>query len=71
MPRYLITGQIPQSGFGLDDEPKRFVVEASSLDRACAVVRQVCPDFQMEQARLADPFEGFRCLAPCGPSAKA
>ena len=62
MPRFLIVGQIQAQGFGLDDEPKRLIVEASSLDRACAVVRSLHPDFEMAQGRLARPCEGLGAL---------
>ena len=62
MPRFLISGVVQSQGFGLEPEPKRLVVEASSLDRACAVVRQLHPDFEMAQGRLARPFEGLGAL---------
>lgn len=60
--RFLITGQIPVQGFGLEPEPKRLVVEANSLDRACAVVRSLYPELRLEQGRLARPCEGLGAL---------
>jgi hypothetical protein len=53
MPRFLIAGSIQAQGFGLEPEPKRLIVEASTLDRACAVVRSLHPDFELSQGRLA------------------
>ena len=60
--RYLITGSIQPQGFGMEPEPKRFVVEAPSLDRACAVVRQLHPNFELSQARLARLSEPLGAL---------
>ncbi len=54
--RFLISGCIQTQGFGL--EPIRLVVEAISMERACKVSREIYPDFQLEQARLATIFEG-------------
>lgn len=51
--RFLISGHIQAQGFGLEPEPIKFVVEATSLERACAIARGIYPDFQLEQARLA------------------
>ena len=53
--RFLISGHVQAQGFGL--EPIRLVVEAASMERACAVARGIYPDFQLEQARLATIFE--------------
>lgn len=51
--RFLISGHLQAQGFGLEPEPIRLVVEAASMERACAVTREIYPDFQLEQARLA------------------
>ena len=66
--RFLISSCIQAQGFGLEPEPIRLVVEAASMERACAVTREICPDFQLEQARLATIFEG---CAPLFEVAKA
>ncbi len=55
--RFLISGYIQAQGFGLEPEPIRLVVEATSLDRACKVSREIYPDFQLEQARIATVSE--------------
>lgn len=62
MPRFLITGAIQPQAEALEPEPKRFVVEASSLDKACAVVRQLYPDFELAQGRLASLLEPLGAL---------
>ncbi len=56
--RFLISGHVQAQGFGLEPEPIKLVVEAASMERACAVARGIYPDFQLEQARLATIFEG-------------
>ena len=56
--RFLISGCIQTQGFGLEPEPIRLVVEATSMERACAVARGIYPDFQLEQARIATVSEG-------------
>ena len=56
--RFLISGCIQTAGFGLEPEPIKLVVEATSMERACAVTREIYPDFQLEQARLATISEG-------------
>ena len=56
--RFLISGCIQAQGFGLGPEPIKLVVEATSMERACAVTREIYPDFQLEQARLATVSEG-------------
>lgn len=56
--RFLISGYIQAQGFGLEPEPIRLVVEATSMERACTVSREIYPDFQLEQARLATIYEG-------------
>ena len=66
--RFLISGCIQAQGFGLEPEPIKLVVEAASMERACAVTREIYPDFQLEQARLATIFEG---CAPLFEVAKA
>ena len=60
--RFLISGCIQAQGFGLEPEPIKLVVEAASMERACAVTREIYPDFQLEQARLATVSEGCRAL---------
>ena len=55
--RFLISGHIQAQGFGLEPEQIRLVVEAASLERACAVARGIYPNLQLEQARLATVFE--------------
>ena len=60
--RFLISGYIQAQGFGLEPEPTRLVVEAASMERACAVTREIYPDFQLEQARLATVSEGSALL---------
>ena len=66
--RFLISGHIQAQGFGLEPEPIRLVVEATSMERACTVTRGIYPDFQLEQARLATVSEG---CAPLLEVAKA
>lgn len=66
--RFLISGCIQAQGFGLEPEPIKLVVEATNLERACTVSREICPDFQLEQARLATVSEG---CAPLFEVAKA
>ena len=66
--RFLISGCIQAQGFGLEPEPVKLVVEATSMERACAVTREIYPDFQLEQARLAAISEG---CAPLFEVAKA
>ena len=66
--RFLISGCIQAQGFGLEPEPIKLVVEATSMERACAVAREIYPDFQLEQARLATVSEG---CAPLFGVAKA
>lgn len=56
--RFLISGCIQAQGFGLEPEPIKLVVEAANMERACAVTREIYPDFQLEQARLATVSEG-------------
>ena len=60
--RFLISGCIQAQGFGLEPEPIKLVVEAASMERACAVTREIYPDFQLEQARLATVSEGCKPL---------
>ncbi len=55
--RFLISGHIQTQGFGLEPEPIKLVVEATSMERACAVARGIYPDFQLEQARIATVSE--------------
>ncbi len=55
--RFLISGHIQAQGFEPEPEPIRLVVEAASMERACAVARGIYPDFQLEQARLATVSE--------------
>ncbi len=55
--RFLISGHVQAQGFGLEPEPIRLVVEAASMERACAVARGIYPDFQLEQARIATVSE--------------
>ena len=66
--RFLIQGFIQAQGFGLEPEPIRLVVEAASMERACAVTREIYPNLQLEQARLAAVSEG---CAPLLEVAKA
>lgn len=56
--RFLISGCIQTAGFGLEPEPIKLVVEATSMERACKVSREIYPDFQLEQARIAAVSEG-------------
>ena len=56
--RFLISGHVQTQGFGLEPEPIKLVVEAASMERACAITRGIYPDFQLEQARLATVSEG-------------
>ena len=56
--RFLISGCIQAQGFGLEPEPIRLVVEATSMERACAVTRGIYPNLQLEQARIATVSEG-------------
>ena len=56
--RFLISGCIQAPGFGLEPEPVRLVVEAASMERACRVSREIYPNLQLEQARLATVSEG-------------
>ncbi len=60
--RFLISGHVQAQGFGLEPEPIRLVVEATNMERACKVSREIYPDFQLEQARIAKIFEGCRTL---------
>lgn len=55
--RFLISGHIQAQGFGLEPKPIRLVVEATSMERACAVTREIYPNLQLEQARLATVSE--------------
>ena len=55
--RFLISGCIQTQGFGLEPEPIKLIVEATSMERACAITRGIYPDFQLEQARLATVSE--------------
>ena len=66
--RFLISGCIQTQGFGLEPEPIKLVVEAASMERACAITRGIYPNLQLEQARLATIFEG---CAPLFEVAKA
>ena len=66
--RFLISGCIQAQGFGLEPEPIRLAVEATSMERACAVARESYPDFQLEQAWIATVSEG---CAPLFEVAKA
>ena len=66
--RFLISGCIQAQGFGLGPEPIKLVVEAASMERACAITRGIYPDFQLGQARLATISEG---CAPLFEVAKA
>ena len=56
--RFLISGHIQAQGFGLEPEPVRLAVEATSMERACAVTREIYPNLQLEQARIATVSEG-------------
>ena len=56
--RFLISGCIQAQGFGLGPEPIRLVVEAASMERACSVSREIYPNLQLEQARIATVSEG-------------
>ena len=56
--RFLISGHVQAQGFGLEPEPIRLVVEAASMERACAVTRGIYPNLQLEQARIATVSEG-------------
>lgn len=60
--RFLISGCIQTAGFGLEPEPIKLVVEATSMERACAVAREIYPNLQLEQARLATVSEGCQVL---------
>lgn len=60
--RFLISGHVQAQGFGLEPEPIRLVVEATNMERACRVSREIYPDFQLEQARLATVSEGCKPL---------
>ena len=60
--RFLISGYIQAQGFGLEPEPTRLVVEAASMERACAIARAIYPNLQLEQARLATVSEGSALL---------
>lgn len=60
--RFLISGYIQTEGFGLEPEPLKLVVEATSMERACAIARAIYPNLQLEQARLATVSEGCRAL---------
>ena len=60
--RFLISGCIQAQGFGLEPEPIKLVVEATSMERACKVTREIYPDFQLEQARIATIFESCQAL---------
>ena len=54
--RFLISGHVQAQGF--EPEPIRLVVEATSMERACAVTRGIYPNLQLEQARIATVSEG-------------
>ena len=56
--RFLISGHVQAQGFGSEPEPIRLVVEAASMERACAITRGIYPDFQLGQARIATVSEG-------------
>ena len=56
--RFLISGHLQAQGFGLEPEPIKLVVETTSMERACAVTREIYPNLQLEQARLATVSEG-------------
>lgn len=56
--RFLISGHIQAQGFGLEPEPIKLVVEATNLERACRVSREIYPNLQLEQARIATVSEG-------------
>lgn len=56
--RFLISGHVQAQGFGLEPEPIKLVVEAASMERACAITRGIYPDFQLGQARIATVSEG-------------
>ena len=60
--RFLISGYIQAQGFGLEPEPIRLVVEAASMERACAIARAIYPNLQLGQARLATVSEGSALL---------
>ena len=60
--RFLISGHVQAQGFGLEPEPVRLVVEATSMERACAITRGIYPNLQLEQARLATVSEGYMPL---------
>ena len=60
--RFLISGHIQAPGFGLEPEPIKLVVEAASMERACTVAREIYPNLQLEQARLATVSEGSALL---------
>lgn len=66
--RFLISGHIQAPGFGLEPEPIILVVEATSMERACTVTREIYPNLQLEQARLATVSEG---CAPLFEAVKA
>ena len=66
--RFLISGHVQAQGFGLEPEPIKLVVEAASMERACKVAREIYPNLQLEQARLATVSEG---CAPLFEVAKA
>lgn len=60
--RFLISGHIQTQGFGLEPEPVKLIVEAANMERACAVTREIYPNLQLEQARLATVSEGCQAL---------
>ena len=60
--RFLISGHIQTEGFGLEPEPIRLVVEAASMERACAIARAIYPNLQLGQARIATVSEGSALL---------
>lgn len=60
--RFLISGHIQTAGFGLEPEPIKLVVEATSMERACVVARAIYQDFQLEQGRIATISEGCQVL---------
>lgn len=60
--RFLISGHIQAPGFGLEPEPLKLVVEATSMERACAIARAIYPNLQLEQACLATVSEGSALL---------
>ena len=60
--RFLISGYIQAQGFGLEPEPLKLVIYATSMERACAIARAIYPNLQLGQARLATVSEGSALL---------